>query len=84
MLLYMLNTFAVPSDLIPNGCNFSPLYQLNDNISSSGSRPSSVSVLGRVAEFQNVMADLYLQQAEVSKYWALIGPDIKWLYNTCF
>ena len=38
-----------------------------------------MSVLGRVAEFQNVMADLYLQQAEVSKYWALIGPDIKWL-----
>ena len=43
-----------------------------------------MSVLGRVAEFQNVMADLYLQQAEVSKYWALIGPDVEWLYNTCF
>ena len=35
-----------------------------------------MSVLGRVAEFQNVMADLYLQQAEVSKYWTLIGPDV--------
>ena len=38
---------------------------------------SSTSVLNRVAEFQNVMADLYLQQAEADEMLYFLSMDYR-------
>ena len=44
-------------------------------LSSEGG--SSTSVLNRVAEFQNVMADLYLQQAEADEMLYFLSLDYR-------
>lgn len=45
--------------------------------SSGGDRETSNSVMNRVAEFQNVMADLYLQQAEADEVLHHLASDYR-------